>query len=198
MDSQEPVINEPVEPPDEQSTGGSRHLPLVIGALAVAAVAAIALFVSGGDDGDSAAAGLGADGELDGLIFINEDGTEGTLADFEGEPLVVNFYASWCAPCRAELPDFDEVHVAADGRVQFLGVNHDIDDSSWKSFLEELPLTYPTVFQPEQELWESLNLFGMPATAFVTADGEVVHTFSGVLDQASLEGLIAEHLDVEV
>ncbi len=197
MDTQEPVIDEPADSPDEGAGGGSR-LPLILGTIAVVAVAAIALAFSGGDDDTGATAGPGTGNEIDGLVFINEDGTEGTLADFEGQPLVVNFYASWCAPCRAELPDFDEVHVEADGRVQFLGVNHDIDDASWKSFLEELPLTYPTAFQPEQELWESLNLFGMPATAFVTADGEVVHTFSGVLDQASLKGLIAEHLDVEV
>ncbi|MDH3680241.1 MAG: TlpA family protein disulfide reductase [Acidimicrobiia bacterium] len=196
IENPETKINEPTTDESDVNGGPSLTTWLVIGGLAVVGVALLAVFFSGSDSTPTAAAE--GDGGIAGLVFTNEDGTDGTLADYEGEPLVVNFFASWCAPCRAELPDFQQVHVESEGRVQFVGVNHDIDESSWLSFVDEVDLTYPTVFQPEQEIWETLNLFGMPATALVTPEGEVVFTFSGVLDQESLKEAIAEHLNVEV
>ena len=171
------------------ASGRTQSLKWVAGLAVIGAVALLAVFSGGGTaEADSVTE----------LVFINQDGSTGTLADFQGEPLVVNFFASWCAPCRAELPDLEAVHVAGGGEVQFVGVNHDIDQSSWLSLINEVGLTYPTVFQPEQEIWETLNLFGMPATVFMSADGEVVYTFSGVLNQEVLKELIAEHLAVEV
>lgn len=197
MDTTEP--NEPeLSTESDTKRSGPKPVALVVGALAIAGVALLALVFSGGaNDGtdDNLAA---ASNGLQDLVFSDENGTEGTLADFEGEPLVVNFFASWCAPCRAELPDFQEVHVAAEDRVQFVGISHDIDESSWLALIDETGLTFPTRFQPEQEIWESLNLFGMPATAFISADGEVLYTFSGILDQETLIELIDEHLNVEV
>lgn len=176
------------------STDPKLRVLLVLGVAAVAIVGLIAIFASNTDTetGNAAAATRSAMG------FTNTDGTTGSLADYEGSPTVVNFFASWCAPCRAELPDFEAVHVASGDQVQFLGVNHDIDESSWKGFVAETDVTYPTVFQPGQELWKDLGLFGMPSTAFVTADGEIVHTHSGLLTKEALEDLIVEHLGVEV
>ena len=175
-----------------------RANPVLIGGamVAVVALAAIGWVVLSGSDGgaevDDATPAI-AD-----LAFLTEDGTEATLADYRGEPLVVNFFASWCAPCRAEMPDFSQVDTEADGAVRFLGISHDLDESTWRSFITEVDVSFETAFQPEQEIWESLGLFGMPSTAFVTSDGEVVHTWSGVMDAETLRGLIAEHLDVEV
>lgn len=175
----------------------NRNFLIIGGVILIGVVALLSVFAGGGsgtgsgDEPESASA-------INDLVFTNEDGSTGTLADFEGEPVVVNFFASWCAPCRAELPDFRDVNLEVGDKVQFVGISHDIDQSSWLSLINEFELSYPTGFQPEQEIWEELNLFGMPSTAFITADGEVAHTFSGVLNQASLKDLIAEHLDVEV
>lgn len=197
-------MDEPPQPANEASADGSvpdgrvglSRQVLVFGGLALVAVVAILAMVVGGaeDDGvDSASPST-----LSGFVFVNEDGSEGTLEDFRGQPTVVNFYASWCAPCRAELPHFRDVQAEAGDTVRFLGVNHDIDESSWRSLNAEFELNYPTVFQREQEIFEYLELLGMPATAFMTADGEIVHTFTGVLDDVTLKELIAEHLGVEV
>jgi thiol-disulfide isomerase/thioredoxin len=183
--------------PEPSASGqrGARPLWIVIGLAAVAIVALIAVFSSGNDSSESAAAGTD---ELASLVFTNEDGTEGTLTDFEGEPLVLNFFASWCAPCKAELPDFVAVHTEAEGEVQFVGINADLDEASWLAFVDEFALTYPTVFQPNLEIHEHLGLLGHPATVLVDENGDVVHSFTGVLSAEALKELIAEHLSVEI
>jgi peroxiredoxin len=174
------------------SPAGPRRRPLVVtaGLALLAGIALLAvLFV--GDDASGSADPLA-------LPFVYEDGTTGSLADFDGQPVVVNFFAAWCAPCRAEIPDIEAVHLAAGDTVRVIGVSHDLDETTWRSFVAETGLTYPTAFQPRQEIWAALGLVAMPATILITDDGEVVHTHLGRIDQAALRELIAEHLDVRV
>jgi thiol-disulfide isomerase/thioredoxin len=163
-----------------------------VGLAAVVIVGLVLVLSSGGSDEGVEASPISQ------YAFLNEDGTTGTLADYQGEPLVVNFFASWCPPCRAELPDFVAVHQASEGAVQFLGINHDFDETTWRSFVAETELSYPTVFQPDQEIWSELGLIATPATLFITPEGEVVDSFTGVLDQEALTALIRQNLNVEI
>ena len=212
--ARDPIDDDPIDDaasaPTAVSGSGAapRLIQIAAGALiAVVAVAALAAVLFGGDGDDAAGPGGSADAAVDSesansgidqFPFLTEAGNTATLADFAGQPTVVNFYASWCAPCRAELPHFVEVSAQAGDRVQFLGVNHDIDETSWRSLNDEFELNYPTVYQADQEIFTELDLLGMPATTFITADGEVAHTFTGVLNDETLKDLIAEHLGVEV
>ncbi|MEM7338038.1 MAG: TlpA disulfide reductase family protein [Actinomycetota bacterium] len=188
-----PPIDSAVDETDAAPT--SPNWPMIIGGaiVAIAVVVGLALFAGGGEDATDVASS-----EIRDLEFLNEDGTTGTLAQFEGQPVVVNFFASWCAPCRGELPEFEKTFVDGGGDVLFVGVSHDFDEASWRSFEEEFALSYPTVFQPNTEIWTTLGLFGTPATIFIAPDGEVLHEFTGVLTEESLKDLIAEHLDVEI
>lgn len=174
-------------------TNGSGRL--VLWAAGIAVVAAFFLFVafSGGDDGGSPS-GDGVASPIANLAFTTEDGGTADLASFSGEPLVVNFFASWCAPCRAEMPEFEQVHLANIDRVKFVGVSHDIDEATWKGFVEETEVTFETVFQPNTEIWSTLDAKGMPSTAFISADGEVQYLYTGVLNEELLQELIDEHL----
>jgi peroxiredoxin len=178
-------------PGPEPAATDNRHRPLVVTAVlaAVGAVALVAAFV-GGDGTDP--------GDPLTLPFVYDDGTTGTLADLDGEPVVVNFFAGWCAPCRAEIPGIESVHVAAGDEVHIIGISHDFDESTWHSFVEETGLTYETAFQPQQEIWQALDLSGMPSTVLISADGRIVHTHTGIIDEATLRDLIAEHLDVRI
>ena len=178
------------------------RVPTVAILAVVAVVAALALwavvFRSGGsgDDLDQADAT-----RFDTLTFTREDGTQGTLADFEGQPLVVNFFASWCAPCRAEMPDIESTYQAAGGTggsVQFLGINADLTEEDWRSFVAESQVSYPTVFQPDNDIWSDLGLIGMPSTAFIAPDGTVAYLHSGIIDEGELKQLIDEKLQVKV
>lgn len=163
---------------------------------AVAAAAALVLwgvvFRSGGS-GDTLDAA-----RFNTLTFIQEDGTEGTLADFQGEPLVLNFFASWCAPCRAEMPDIQATFEQAQGKVAFIGVNADLTEDAWQSFVAESEVTYPTVFQPDNNIFSELGLIGMPSTVLINPDGTVAYQHSGIIDAEELTGLIDEHLKVKL
>ena len=124
------------------------------------------------------------------------DGGTTTLEAFEGTPLVVNFFASWCPPCRAEMPDLERAHQRLDERVRFLGVNVDFDETTWKSFVAESGVTYETVFEPTQELLRAVGGEGMPTTILLDQDGNVRYLHTGALDDDTLVNLVAEELGV--
>jgi len=181
-----------------------RRQNLVLGAVTVVvgvlASVAIINLMNGSDDstGSGDATATAQAERLAVFPFTNDDGTTGHLSDLEGKPAVVNFFASWCAPCRAEMSDFQAVHLEAADKVQFFGISHDSDESGWRSLVDETGVTFPTAIQSGQEIWSELGLFGMPSTIFITADGRVAATWSGVLNDDKLKELIAEHLAVGV
>ncbi len=201
--STQPTEPDPGEPPtvldpdSEPSQGADEGRGLSPAATAVAAVAGVVaalvvIFVLfGGDDAEST---IGGDGEFADLAFLTTDGATASLADFEGEPLVVNFFASWCAPCRAEMPDLEQVHQARGDEITFLGISHDLDESSWRSFVAETEVTFQTVYQPETELFTALEAKGMPSTALVAPSGEILYLHTGLLTDELLDELIDEHL----
>ena len=188
----------PLTPGSDASAERSRTRPLLLTA-AVAVVAAVALWAvvfRPGGSGDSLSST-----RFNTLNFITEDGRQATLADFEGKPLVVNFFASWCAPCRAEMPDIESTYQAVGGdggKVAFIGVNADFTEEAWRSFVAESQVTYPTVFQPDNDIFAELGLIGMPSTVLINADGTVAFLHAGIIDADELKGLISEHLKVPV
>lgn len=160
---------------------------LIIGiATAFVAVVAVLSVVGGGDPAEATPFG-----EID---FMTEDGSTGTLDDHLGQPIVVNYFASWCAPCRAELPDFQAVSEQVGNDVTFLGVNTDINESTWRSFVGETGITYETVFDPSRELFLAMKAKGMPTTVFLSPEGEILDSHTGILNQEQLLELIDTHL----
>ncbi|MFV0257610.1 MAG: TlpA family protein disulfide reductase [Acidimicrobiales bacterium] len=184
--------------PDRQLRPSLLPRVIVVAAL-VAGVAAIAAFVVGPllmDDDDTTAAATTNIAAFDEMPLTLEDGSTTTLSAWEG-PMVVNFWATWCAPCQAEMPELQAAADAADGRYQVIGINHDIDQESWLNFVTTRNITFPTAFQPDQEIFEALSLFGMPSTLLVDADGEIVHTVTGAVTTDSLNEMLDEYLDIE-
>jgi len=200
METTEPDTSN--DPADDQPNGdpqpdGDRQ-PMSPTTMALAAVGAVAValllvLVFTGGDGDGDGPGEAAS-ELAALGFLTTDGSTSSLAAYQGDPLVVNFFASWCAPCRAELPDLERVHLARQDDIRFVGINHDLDETTWRSFVEETEITFETVFQPDTEIFTALDAKGMPTTVLLSADGEVLHLHTGLLTDDLLEELIDEHL----
>ncbi len=197
--------SEPAPPPDsdadtssgERSTGPLRSTPAlltaVLMAVAIATMGLLALFSGTEDAIDTATVAGDADGIFN-AAFTTSDGGSGSLSDYHGEPLVVNFFASWCPPCRAELPDFEAVHQELGDDVTFVGVNQDFTEETWRAFVAESQVSYDTVFQPNSEIWNELGTGAMPTTAFISPEGEVLHLWAGLLTDDKLIELIDDHL----
>ena len=158
------------------------------------------------DDGSSATAAAGPEtteptpaggGQpVPEVRFNYFDGSEGTLADFAGTPAVINFWASWCPPCITEMPAFEAVHVELAPQVAFLGFNVGDEPGAARELAARTGVTYPLAEDPDSGIFQAFGGFGMPTTAFVTAEGMIVHVISSRLRAQDLRALIAEHLGV--
>jgi cytochrome c biogenesis protein CcmG, thiol:disulfide interchange protein DsbE len=101
-------------------------------------------------------------------------------ADLKGHPVVINFWASWCLPCREEAPLLERTwRQYRDEGVMFLGVNIKDAESDAKAFVEEFDITYPVVRDLDQELTRSFGVRGLPETFFVDHEWRFVGTESG-------------------
>lgn len=108
----------------------------------------------------------------------------------DGRPAVVNFFASWCAPCKRELPHFASASRRLGDEVSFIGIAHQDDAELAADMLREFDIAYPAGNDPEGDVARRYLLRGMPSTAFVAADGTLVGVAAGELDAAELEGWI--------
>jgi cytochrome c biogenesis protein CcmG, thiol:disulfide interchange protein DsbE len=112
---------------------------------------------------------------------------QGLLTQLRGTPIVVNVWAAWCAPCKAEAPLLRTANQTYGDRVQFLGV--DILDSidGARGFIAEHGLEYPSIFDPSGAIRDLLGMVGQPVTVFYDADGNVVSSWDGQLSQVALD-----------
>jgi len=114
-----------------------------------------------------------------------------SLADFSGRAVVLNFWASWCAPCRQEAPELQAVWQSYQGRgVQFLGVDHQDSLSAGAAFQRQFGITYPSVFDPEGKLSAEYGLVGIPSTLIIDGRGRVLYRFLGKIDAPLLSAAL--------
>lgn len=112
------------------------------------------------------------------------------LADFRGQPVVVNFFASWCTPCRREMPALARIARELDGRVAFVGINHQDSRRLARRLLTETGVTYPAGYDPDGKTAVAYRIIGMPTTVFVSADGRILATHAGEISAADLRSTI--------
>lgn len=130
------------------------------------------------------------------IEFTYFDGTAGTLADFAGKPLVINFFASWCAPCVAEMPDFQAVFEEVGAEVPFLGFNVADDPTDADALVERTGVRYAVARDDTQGIFQAFRGFAMPTTVLIDAAGDIAARWAGPLSSDRLRELIAEEFGV--
>lgn len=170
-------------------------------------------YADGSTDADADSAGNGDATAAPDFTVYDADGNKVALSDFKGEPVVVNFWASWCPPCKAELPDFEaayqEVGIkeaadadsaedgTADGAdsdsaeaVRFLMVNltdgqRETLDTAGK-FIADEGYTFPVYFDTDLDAAYTYGINSIPMTLFIDADGNVQDYAIGMIDEQTL------------
>jgi cytochrome c biogenesis protein CcmG/thiol:disulfide interchange protein DsbE len=122
------------------------------------------------------------------------DGTgTASLADYAGEVVVLNFWASWCVPCRQEAPHLQALW-ERHGRegVQVLGVNYRDDPAAGRAYEGEFGITFPSVQDPSARLAFLFELVGVPTTFIITPEGRLAYRFTGKVDAEVLEEALTD------
>lgn len=113
------------------------------------------------------------------------------LRALRGHPVVVNMWASWCEPCRFELPFFQREAVARGATVAFLGINVNDSRQEASKRAAQFPMPYPSFEDPRSNLFARFKAQGLPTTAFYDATGKLVIVHQGVFPtQAKLAAAI--------
>lgn len=160
-----------------------------------ALVAVIAALLAGfatsrltADDGDDpeGRGTLTAAEELPDIALPRFDGSELRTSDFRGQPLVINFWASWCTPCIDEMPAFQAVHESLGDTVAFLGVNSRDSVDTARQMIETTGVTYELARDVDGELARALDVASLPVTVLVLPDGTIVETLQREVSGARL------------
>ncbi len=119
------------------------------------------------------------------------DGNEVKLSDYFGKPIVLNFWASWCGPCKSEMPEFNEMYSELDGEVIFLMVN--MTDGSRETvesaseYVSEEGFSFPVMYDTAQDAAYTYAVYSLPTTYFLDEEGYLIARAVGAIDKDTLQ-----------
>lgn len=123
--------------------------------------------------------------------MMDADGNEVHLSDYTGTPIVLNFWASWCGPCKMEMPEFNDKYQELGGEVQFLMVNM---TTSYRESLEkaqtliaEQEYVFPVFYDTEGDAAATYGVYSLPTTIFIDAEGRAIAQATGAIDAETLQ-----------
>ena len=125
------------------------------------------------------------------FTVYDQQGNPVKLSDMIGKPVVLNFWASWCGPCRSEMPDFDEVWRELGDEVVFMIVN--LTDGTYEtvasaqSFIDSMGYSFPVYFDITEEAAYEYQIVSIPTTFFISARGNLIAYAEGALDGETLK-----------
>jgi cytochrome c biogenesis protein CcmG/thiol:disulfide interchange protein DsbE len=125
------------------------------------------------------------------LPDVNDPSHRITLAEFAGQPIVVNFWASWCVPCRQEMPRLAAAAHHLAGKVAFVGIDYEDQRGDAAQFLRQTGVTYPSGYDHDGSVGQRYGLMGVPTTVFLDRNGKIVGRYLGGMSEATLDGLLA-------
>lgn len=128
------------------------------------------------------------------LVLNDLEGRPVALRSWQGTPMVINFWASWCPPCLREMPAFENVARQREGEVVIVGLNVREDAATARTLADRTGVTYPLLLDADGVAARSFGVVNMPTTVFVTADGTIATGHAGALTADQLDALINQFL----
>lgn len=124
------------------------------------------------------------------FMVYDRDGNAVMLSSFFGKPIVLNFWASWCPPCRMEMPDFNEKYLELGDKVHFLMVNMTAGretKAEAEEFINEQNFSFPVYFDIDQDAAMTYGAYSLPTTYFIGKNGEAIAQATGAIDADTLQ-----------
>jgi len=119
------------------------------------------------------------------------DGEQVKLSDYKGEKVVLNFWATWCKPCREEMPDLQSFYSKSDSDVVILAINMDAHNDV-KGFIDSYDVTFPILLDEEDEISNMYRVISLPTTYFIDENGEIDQKHIGQISYDQLEEVVEQ------
>ena len=116
------------------------------------------------------------------------------LYDYIGKPIVVNFWATWCGPCRTELPAFNKIYKEYSDKIEFLMVNltdgYDDTEDEVKKFVKDNEYEFPVYFDIKYSATDAYKISSIPKTIFIDVNGNIVYSKLGAMSEETIRKYI--------
>ena len=120
-----------------------------------------------------------------------DTGEKVSLSELRGKPVILNFWATWCGPCRAEMPALQAAHERYGDDLQIVGVDQGEEGAVVKKFLDEFGISFPILLDPDMTVGHTYRILGLPTTFFIDSQGIIRQVHAGQLNSAILaEGIV--------
>ena len=120
--------------------------------------------------------------------ILHPDGRRTRLSDLRGRPVIINFWASWCGPCRVEMPELVRVYEAhREAGLTILAVNLEEPEDRIQAFAQEFRIPFPVLRDPEGRLADRYQIHSLPSSIFIGRDGVIAARWIGLLTPSLLE-----------
>ncbi|MTH51843.1 redoxin domain-containing protein [Bacillus mangrovi] len=118
------------------------------------------------------------------------DGTTASLSGYEGKKVIVNFWATWCGPCRKEIPELKKIAEKYEGDLVILAVNYTVseaNESTVQNFVKSNAMDFPVLLDRETDVLSDYKVFSYPTSYFLDENGVIKKIHRGIADQKTLE-----------
>ncbi len=128
------------------------------------------------------------------FTVFDAQGNAVKLSDFAGSPIVLNFWASWCPPCRSEMPHFNEIYAGVQGDVIFMMVDlvdgQQETQADGQQYIVDQGFTFPVFFDNQQLAANAYGITSIPTTFFIDAKGDIITAYNGSISADTLTAAI--------